>query len=338
MKIHIIPVDKKPALPAILSAAILCAAVLLSACGGNGISALSNPPKLTADNARRLCYGSKQLVIAVPVKGARGKHHIYAGMHIRPLRTFRYLFTLDDLYIEHYHRAEYIKGTLYVIRRIGSADQKVNDWHDELWGYRENLEGKKLFSARGIDFRISPDESLGAVLSSDRGNNEALTFIKISSAKTVRTFTRESFIASPRNNDSGLHINPLAWSRDSEYFWCDLSFTVTPDRFVRIKKDTFDIESFNVAALSLNSMELSLNPDRCTIVFSTYPPVFDAESAREFERLRKPVLLYHYNLRTKKKRLIARSVSRRFNPVWVNSSTVVYYDHGVRGKKRVVIR
>jgi hypothetical protein len=321
--------------PVIITTIIL---TLFSSCDSSGISTVSNPPKPTAGNTRRLCYGSKQLVVAVPAQGTRGKHHIFAGTHIRPLQTYRYLFTIDDIYIEHYHRAEYSKGTLYILRRIGATDPKVNDWHDELWAYREDITGKKLFSARGIDFRISPDESTAAVLSTDRGNNELLSFINISDGKTVRTFTRESFTPLPQRRDSDSHINPLTWSRDGGYFWCDISFTVTPERFVRINKETFGIETFDVSALSLNSMELSLNPDRCSLVFSTYPPVFDADSAREFERQRKPVLLYHYNLRTKEKRALASSVSMRMNPVWINSYTVIYYNHSIKGKKRVVVR
>ncbi|HQP47284.1 MAG TPA: hypothetical protein PKX12_01035 [Spirochaetota bacterium] len=335
MKLPTIPAVNTFTAPVIITAVIL---TLFSSCDSRGISTVTNPPKPTADNTRRLCYGNKRLVVAVPAQGSRGKHHIYEGIHIRPLQTYRYLFTIDDIYIEHYHRAEYSKGTLYILRRIGSTDPKVNDWHDELWSYREDLSGKKLFSARGIDFRISPDESTAAVLSTDRGNNEALSFINISNGKTVRTFTRESFTPSPRSSDSDKHINPLTWSRDGGYFWCDISFTVTPERFLRIKKDTFSIETFDVSALSLNSMELSLNPDRCSLVFSTYPPVFDADSAREFEQRRKPVRLYHYNLRTKEKRTLAGSVSMPMNPVWINSSTVIYYDHTIKGKKRVVVR
>lgn len=338
MKLPTPQAGRQFASPAVIAAVLLCIASLLFSCDNTGISSVSNPPELTAENARRLCYGSKQLVVSVPEKKSRGKYHVYAGMHIRPLKTFRYLFTIDDLYIEHYHRAEYIKGTLYVIRRIGSTDPKVNNWHDELWAYRENLEGKKLFSAQGIDFRISPEESLAAALSTDRGNNEILAFIEIPGGKTVRTFTRESFVTGSLRSGADLHINPLAWSGGGEYFWCDLSFTATPGMFVRIKKDTFDIETFDVSALSLNSMELSLNPDRATVVFSTYPPIFDADSAREFEHRRRPVLLYYYNLRTKQKKAVARSSSMPMNPVWVNNSTVLYYDYNVKGKKRAVIR
>ncbi len=74
--------------------------------------------------------------------------------------------TLPDVYVEHYHSAEFFNGNLYIIRRFGvnSDGTTRSDWSDNLWKYSLDGSSEKLFSAKGIDFRVSPETGRTAIL------------------------------------------------------------------------------------------------------------------------------------------------------------------------------
>lgn len=64
-----------------------------------------------------------------------------------------------DIYRDHYHAAEFHDGDLYVIVRPGGADAYVKNpnWTDELWKYPATGPAVKIYSAKGIDFRVSSE-------------------------------------------------------------------------------------------------------------------------------------------------------------------------------------
>lgn len=80
-----------------------------------------------------------------------------------------FYLTLSDIYRNHYHNAEYHNGNLYIIHRTGGdTGYETNlNWTDELWRYNQQKKGQRLYSVRGIDFRVSEDEKLIAIITNE---------------------------------------------------------------------------------------------------------------------------------------------------------------------------
>ena len=77
-----------------------------------------------------------------------------------------YHLAISDLFKGHYHLAEFHNGNLYTIRRTGGPDGYIKfpgSWTDALWKFDGSGNGKKIYSVRGLDFRVSPDERTIAI-------------------------------------------------------------------------------------------------------------------------------------------------------------------------------
>ena len=80
----------------------------------------------------------------------------------------KFFMTLSNVYRDHYHASEYHNGNLYIIRRFNEGQP---NWTDELWRYNSKKEGQKIYSAQGLDFRVSDDETMVAVIDNYHSDN-----------------------------------------------------------------------------------------------------------------------------------------------------------------------
>ncbi|PIY95683.1 MAG: hypothetical protein COY66_06160 [Candidatus Kerfeldbacteria bacterium CG_4_10_14_0_8_um_filter_42_10] len=223
--------------------------------------------------------------------------------------------SFQDLLADHANCAEYHNGNVYVIRRINyeSYPDPNDDWTDELWKINGNKTEQKLFSARGLNFKVSPDESIIILGYGDGGNEIALMD---ASTKEIRNISKEELGAT-----DGAGIQFEGWSDDSEKFWGQLYHTEKPTYF-SISKQTGEISIYD----SPHSFyeEHALNFNTGIVAYSEYPFLFDTETEKEYLESEANVNFYLYNLLTKEKKLIATSVVKKFEPTWIADNTVEY--------------
>jgi len=249
-----------------------------------------------------------------------------------------FLMRLDKVYASHYHFAEYHNGNLYIIREFGYNPQTMTyseDYTRELWRYDKEGGGKKLFSAKGIDFRVDPKEKFVAMESGDVSIGEILTIIDPNTSEIKLRASAETLIHPDLSRDIGEEIRGISigldyWSGDGRFFWGDLFFTAHPQQFFKVDTTNWKIIKYNVSSLHLNSTETSFNPNFEKIVYSNAPAVFDVESAEEFKQSQQPVTLYLYDLNSEEKEVIDTSVAEWFNPKWLDNNTIEYTKGGER--------
>lgn len=228
-----------------------------------------------------------------------------------------FYITLSDIYRNHYHNAEYHNGNLYIIHRIGGdfGYETNPNWIDELWKYNQQKQGAKLFSNRGLDFRVSEDEKFVAIVGS--GNNdvtdEKLTFIKNDGTSL------KSFNPNQLGMDS---FRLIRWV--NSIFWISSGFGPGIQSIAKIDAINFQSTKFDVSNLSITVDEFDLNSTKEKIAFSNYPAMFDVDSVQEYERSETKVNLIVYDLNSKGQQIITTSIAKRFEPKWLNENTLEY--------------
>jgi hypothetical protein len=228
-----------------------------------------------------------------------------------------FYLSISDMYSSHYHPYEYHNNNLYVIRRIGDID--TENWIDELWRYDADLEREKIYSSKGLDFRVSEDESIIAI----RGPENTLTILD-NQGVTQKEFTIEE-LAGPENVDA-YSDSSFAEVR-SDFIWIYNTNGMNLESINKIETDDFEFKTFDVAELDIRS-EYTLNTQKEALAFSNHPIFFDAESAQEFVDSKEDVTLYLYDLNTKNLTDIATTKGLTFEPEWIDSDTLEYNKPG----------
>jgi len=233
--------------------------------------------------------------------------------------------TLSDVNTEHFHNSEYHKGNLYVVRRIGYDGYPDNDWADELWKYDSSKNGLKLFSLKGLQFLVAPDEKLIAIADStsklvlidEKGTN--IKEYVISQLSTVQ--------ADPREPAIGLN----EWTTDSKNLWGNLFLGPIAQEFFQINTGVWNVSKYDVSSLSFGD-EKALNSNIGKVAYSDFPALFDVDSANEFKASKKKVTLYIYDFNTKSNKVINTSIVKQFNPKWIDNNTLEYNDPNSEGR------
>jgi hypothetical protein len=68
------------------------------------------------------------------------------------------------------------------------------------------------------------------------------------------------------------------------------------------------------------------------IAFSDYPAMYDVDSAQEYERSGAKVNLVVYDLKTKAQEQIATSITKKFEPKWIDENTLEYNNPNGTGR------
>lgn len=225
-----------------------------------------------------------------------------------------FLITLDNVYSNHYHFGEYHNGNLYLVHRIGYDGYPDEDWIDELWRYDENEEKVKLYSSQGIDFRVSSNEELIAVIS-----NKELHILD-NSGEILKSFNEEELVVDPQVSPQ-FSFTDIVWGNDS--IWIDNTFGPSPSAILKINLKDCSIIAFDLSELEIG-VEYSINSKREAIAFSDYPALFDEYSYEDFINTEWPVTLRVYDFNTKEQIEIATYTAQDFNPKWIDENTIEY--------------
>lgn len=248
----------------------------------------------------------------------QGSTSLQTDVYIKNKKTGeeRFFKTISEVYQRHYHAAEYRNGKLYIIRRTGGADGYMSNpsWTDELWEYSEDAEGIKLYSMRGLDFRVSPQADL--IVIEDDGD-----FLFFRTKTIVYQFSK-SQLHDENNTENDALVKLLSWSDNGINLWGLVTFTMQPIIF-KINTNTWQVKKYDVSELNLSYRDFDLQPNTGKIVYSDYPFLIDSISADQFRTEQKPVTLYVYDLATSERRAIAAS-TQQFNPLWIDESTIEF--------------
>jgi hypothetical protein len=229
--------------------------------------------------------------------------------------TETFFITITDVYLQHYHNTEYHNGNLYILRRIGYDGYPDKTWSDQLWRYDSQKNGTLLYSDKGGDFRVAPDEEHIAV-----GNEDVIIVNK--NGTVLNTYTL-SDLGFGQNRD--LVIALLRWSNDGRHLWGKVSFTAYPQFFYKISTESWNAETYDISNLGVNS-DFDLNADRAKVAYSNYPTFFDVDSELEYEHSGGKVNLQIYDLESENNQVIATSTVEKFAPAWKDENTLEYND------------
>ena len=222
--------------------------------------------------------------------------------------------TLPGVEVQHYHQAEFHKGSVYVIRRKYPFSEFPDQWKDELWKYTSMKKGACIYSSRSMDFRVSPQERNIALVS-----DTTLYFIDATDGSTITHFYPSELSNVPAKD---LQIQPLAWTTGGTFFWGSLYRTVNIFTFFRIIAETWEVDFYDVNSLNINSSDFALNTESGMLVYSNFPVIFDVDTYQQVKRSKIRVNLYLYDLKSGESKLLATTHSKEFKPQWLSSRTI----------------
>jgi len=233
-----------------------------------------------------------------------------------------FFVAIDDVYVNHYHGYEVHNGNLYIIKEF--VDASGENYTRELWLYNAGGE-RLLFTAQGIDFRVSPDESWIA-LAYPVGDNfsRTLGFLDLPGGEIFQEFNFEYV-------DEFLSLDLENWSADSQSFWVSFKGGPTPQAFSLVNSADWSVVDYEPGDVYIGS-DYALEPNSGQLVYSDYPTFFDAVSAQAFADSGDPVSLFLYNLDSGVALKIAESVAKSFRPYWIDEITVGFNDPAGDGR------
>jgi hypothetical protein len=263
----------------------------------------------------------------VEIKANLGKKLPNFDVFLKNKKTGKETFfiNLPDIYVEHYHNAEFHNGNLYIIRRTGGDNGYRNNpnWTDMLWRYDASKQGKQLFAVQGLDFRVSADEKYIAV-----GNSEKVTILD-DNGNPLKSFDSTQLKSS---SDSPEAIELLQWSMHT--LWLTAALGTERSELVKITVPDYITTKYDLAKVAIGA-DFAFNPEKALIAYSDYPVLLDSDTADTYAKSGKTVMLMLYNLDKKTTKTIATSVTKPFDPHWLNANTLQYNDTSAPENKRL---
>lgn len=234
-----------------------------------------------------------------------------------------FYMALTNVFKDHYHSAEYWNGNLYILRRFGYDGYPDQEWSDELWKYNSNKEGMILYSGKGIDFRISPNEKYAAILT---GQSEKLVFLNLETNSVQKEFPKKDLIKCYSPERCTPHLGLEEWSSNSDSFWVYTHEYTAHTSFTALRIGTWSVNRYGLPSDAFVRAEYDLNPNTSKIVLSDYPVFLEAGDQEQFKEKGTSVTLFIYDLISGNKHVIATSTVTPFNPKWIDNNTVEYSD------------
>jgi hypothetical protein len=247
-------------------------------------------------------------------------------------KAMEFFATIPDVREQHYHSSEYHNGNVYLIRRLG--DIETDNWRDELWKYDELRAGTMVYSIKGLDFRISPDESYVAVSGGDQISGEKLVMLD-KQGNILQEFSADQVLIGPE--DMPLMVGLLDWSDDSRVLWVETDGPAIAS-FSSLPSPSWQISMFDLTGVPIGRAENELNPNTGKVVFSDLPMFFAVDQQDEFIASGEAVTLYVYDLASQSLQEIAVSKAKEFAPLWLDDTTIEYNDPVGEGRITAVIQ
>ncbi|MBU0568897.1 hypothetical protein KKC52_12750 [bacterium] len=249
-----------------------------------------------------------------------------------------------DADASHYHFGEYHNGNLYIIRKFGYDPKTTTyseDYTRELWRYDKEGKGKRLFSAKSIDFRVDPKERFVAIGIREKGDEtfrDILYILDLATNKERLNAPVERLVHPDIPKAKALPSMVILeyWSGDGRFFWGSLDVTAYPYQFFKVDTTNWEITKYDVSSLALGCTECALNPNLERIIYSNAPETFCIEEAQDFERSWwRRVTLWLYDLNSGKKEIIDKSRAEWFRPEWLDNDTIEYTKKGKRIRRDI---
>ena len=237
---------------------------------------------------------------------------------------------VPDVYLLHYHAAEYHDGHLYIIRRIGYDGYPDEDWTDELWRYDAQGQGTRLYAAQGLDFRVAPGERAIAIAAPKSSKvSNTLVFVDPSGRPTQQFAVEQLSGQAP----AALHsasVSPYGWADDGRVFWARVMRGPFEYEFARIDVASWRVTAYDVATLPMG--DYALNPNAGLLAYSNVPITLAVDPGQTFWESRRQVTLFVRDLAAQAGRPIAASVAKAFRPSWLDDVTLEYNDPTGEGR------
>ena len=234
-----------------------------------------------------------------------------------------YSVIIKDVYTGHIHPYEYHNGNLYVMHRTGGQfgySKYPDTWTDALWRYDKNKNGTELFSVRGFQYCVAPDEKHIAIIT-----NDSLILLNQRGLR-IWQFSREDFNL---NGFSDLVFTPKF------LFFSEGGVESVFHLIIKMNLKDFSWSRHNLPDLSFDG-DYSFNPSNEMVVGSNYPFFYDSDEHKSWMKDTPIVTLYLYNFRSNKKFIIATSKAKQFNPEWIDKDHIRFNDPA--SMKRIVYK
>lgn len=226
--------------------------------------------------------------------------------------------SFSDVYVDHYHAVEYHNGDIYLMKRVNYSGPGDTDWQDELWEINSQLHETKIYSGKGFDFRVSPDENYVAIREEFGEGNDGVRMVNTQTGD-IKSFIIKDLFLDP----TAVSIDLVKWADDSQTFWGAITHGQQKENYFRLIVNNWDIAKYESPGYVLNH-ENDLNPNTGVIAYSDYPVVLAEEDVQRLESDKAPVHLYVKDLITGHGGTIATSSAKRFHPVWQSAITLMY--------------
>lgn len=228
-----------------------------------------------------------------------------------------FLTTIDNVNVDHYHSYQVVNGNLYVLKEVG--DTSGDDWMHELWKYTAGG-SQLLFSSKGLDFRVAPNESWVAMVYPLPPDYfwSGLGFLDLAGGEL---FHEENF----QNVSEEFSLGLGQWADDSSTIWVNFHRGPSPSLLGKVTISDWVATVYDPGDVSIGS-DYKIEPNTGQVLFSDHPVFFDVMSAQEFRDSGDPVSLYLYNLDSAVQLKIAESAAKPFDPYWITDNFFAYKD------------
>jgi hypothetical protein len=242
----------------------------------------------------------------------------------------QFLVTLSDVCRHQFIGEQHQSGDVYMIRTTGSKTRVTStgecagwgeDSRRELWKY--DASGKGLSIATRVDnFQVSQDGKLLALSNLPESGDLTIMAADTTVLKVIS------------HADVGIE-DPEVFAVTTGAFWVRETVGAETKLIVRVRVPSFEVDHIDLSDLGIGP-EFELEPEGNRFVFSNYPDMYDVDTGQEFIQSKAKVNLAVYDLQTKKTVVIARSITKPFQPKWVGKDLIQFDDPG--GKRRITKR
>lgn len=203
---------------------------------------------------------------------------------------------------DRYNRSEVHGDMAYI---IANKNGYKPGWTDILWRMDAKGNVTKMYEARGINFKVSEDNSRIVI------NTDKLIFLNIG-GKVIKELEKKDVISEGSDEN---YLTILDWESNNKYIWATAGYTWSVNEFIRINTETWEVKNYkNNLPFYL---EYTLDVDTGWVAYSDYPVIFDIYDREEFIKSNKEVSLWVHNIFTYETIKIESVRLNRFNPEWI---------------------
>ena len=190
-----------------------------------------------------------------------------------------------------------------------------------------------MYSIKGLDFRVASNEKTIALTGGNVNSKIGEQFIFLNDhGKEIKRYNVKDLLTGKESKDYIPMIGLLKWSDNSENLWGILAEGSWIETIFSINIGTWEVKKYSTGNLPLG-LEFELNANRGILLFSDYPILLDVFSESEYNSSKKSVKLYVYDLDTQRQQTISTSITKRFNPKWLDDNTIEFDSPNGNGRQ-----